>query len=597
MHGAVLAHGAEGGAGGSAVASWTPLWVLLALLVAGLIALFVVGRSTGHPTRWGRTLLRAPNGLERISGVPAWAAATATLSMYALLVAGIGFYSDVAYHIAYGRDETLFTAPHVLILVGLVLILVAAVVAVVLATLSRAPTGLRLGRLHIPWSAIPLGVIGVGAVLGFPVDEFWHQRYGVDVTMWSPPHLMMILGATFTGMASWLVVAESGASPRDGLGPRVFHVLAAWLTLLGLTAPAGEFFFGVPQWQQLFHPVLVMLAAGIAVVAMRLVLGRGWALGITIVAFALDAAGVVMIGGSPIETRPAGVFVGSALAVEAVAAIWGTEPRTRFALLSGVGIGTLGLAVEWVWNTGAHQPWTGALLPEAVLVGSIAAIGAAVVGTAFAAGIRRERVGLPLVAVVLGGLAMAVALVLPVPRETGDVRAEITVEEVDEEHVLVHARLDPPDAAEGARWFLASSWQGGGRTTAHMQEVGPGEYVAEGPVRIDGSYKSLLRLHRGAEMMAIAIRLPEDPTIGEAEVPAEDRTTEFVDEQRYLQREVEAHDAAGPGFRWFTFGLLAILAVGWIASLSTAVVGLSRSRRTGREEPTGPADERAAVRN
>ena len=40
------------------------------------------------------------------------------------------------------------------------------------------------------------------AMIGFPVDELCHRAYGVDVTMWSPPHLIMILAASFTGLAA-----------------------------------------------------------------------------------------------------------------------------------------------------------------------------------------------------------------------------------------------------------------------------------------------------------------------------------------------------------------------------------------------------------
>ena len=34
------------------------------------------------------------------------------MALYGLLVAGQGFYSDVAWHIALGRDDELITAPH-----------------------------------------------------------------------------------------------------------------------------------------------------------------------------------------------------------------------------------------------------------------------------------------------------------------------------------------------------------------------------------------------------------------------------------------------------------------------------------------------------
>ena len=37
--------------------------------------------------------------------------------------------------------------------------------------------------------------LGFTALGGFPLDDLWHAHYGVDVTMWSPTHLLMILGA------------------------------------------------------------------------------------------------------------------------------------------------------------------------------------------------------------------------------------------------------------------------------------------------------------------------------------------------------------------------------------------------------------------
>lgn len=595
-----LAHGGgEGpGGGGSALASWAPLWVALAIFVAVVAGLIIAGRARGHDTAWGRFLLRGPDALERFTGVPGWAAATALVSAFGLLLAGIGFYSDVAYHIAFGRDEDVFTAPHMQILIGLVLILVAGLVCVTAATLRRAPTRVQLGRLRVPWSSIPLLVIGTGAVIGFPMDEFWHQMYGVDVTMWSPPHLMMIFGAAFTGMATWLVIAESGVSPQDGPWARGFHVLGAWLTLLGLTAPAGEFYFGVPQWQQLFHPVLVMLAAGLTLVAMRSVLGRGWAFGIAVATFLADLVGLLMLGGSPIETRPVGTFIGSALAVEAVGAVWGTRPALRFGVLSGIGIGTLGLGVEWLWNTGAHQPWTAALFPDALLVGLLAAVGAAVLGAAFGAGLRREGIGIPAAALGLAALAVAAGIMLPLPRDVGDVQGDMTLEQVDEEHLIVHVQLDPPDAADGARWFMASSWQGGGKVIAHMQEEGPGEWVSDpdNPLEVTGPYKSLLRLHRGAEMMTIPVRLPEDESIGEPELPAEDRSQAFEDEEQYLQREAAAEEGTGPLFERFTYAMLALIAIGWIGSLTVATRGLSRSPTGGGGSPRSGVAPRGSAR-
>ena len=122
---------ANGTLGGSALASWRPFWILVGIFAAIVVALYVVGRPSER--RWPllQPLSRIPNGLERITGIPGWAAVSIGTALYGLLVAGQGFYSDVAWHIALGRDKSLFTAPHSGILLGLVMILGAAVLGLI----------------------------------------------------------------------------------------------------------------------------------------------------------------------------------------------------------------------------------------------------------------------------------------------------------------------------------------------------------------------------------------------------------------------------------------------------------------------------------
>ncbi|HET7719891.1 MAG TPA: hypothetical protein VFK43_07995, partial [Acidimicrobiales bacterium] len=339
----------DGTLGGSALASWTPLWVLLGVFAAIVVGLSVRGRPS---EAWGSlaVLSRAPNRLRALTGVPGWAATAIGVSLFGLLVAGQGFYDDVAWHIALGRDDELFTAPHTAILLGLVLVLGGAVLGTFVATMDRVEAALRLGNLRVPRSLVPLWALGLGAVAGFPLDEVWHAAYGIDVTMWSPTHMLMILGATFVGLAAWLVLAEAGVRPTDGRWARGLHVVAGWLTLQGLVAPQGEFTFGVPQFSQLFHPILICLAAGMALVVMRLVHGRGWTLGIVAGSFLLMGSGLLDFGGEqdlgPVETRHGGLFLVSAVLVELLAAVLGTERRLRFAVASGALIGTVGLAGE-----------------------------------------------------------------------------------------------------------------------------------------------------------------------------------------------------------------------------------------------------------
>jgi hypothetical protein len=552
---------------GSELASWAPLTSLLVVFGAIVIGLFLAGR--------GPFLHRIPDALERLTGIPGWAAASMGTSLYGLLIAGEGFYSDVAWHIALGRDESLFTAPHTSIIVGLGMILVASALGVMIATIQEVDTRIRLGGLRIPWSMIPLAVLGGAALAGFPLDEVWHAQYGIDVTMWSPTHMLMILGASFSGMASWLILADAGVGPDDSRWARGAHVLAAWLTMMGLASSLGEFDFGVPQFQQMFHPVLVTIAAAFGLVAIRLILGRGWALGIVVGEMVLRA--VVFGDEGPVTMRESGLLIVSAVVVEAVGWLAGTERRLPFALLAGAGVATLGLAGEWVWNQGAPQPWRTSLLPDALALCLLAGVGAALVGAAFGRCVAREprHMALPIPAVVLGGVAVLVALALPMPRGVGDVIADIRLEPAGDLEARVRVGLDPVDATADARWFQTIAWQGGGLVVSEMDEVAPGEYVSAEPVPITSRWKTLVRLHRGGELMAAPVYLPADPDIDEPEVPAVDRVVALSDEKEFLLRETTDGDAR---FGYLIYGLLAVMGLVWIAAFAVTAAKVAEPR-------------------
>lgn len=587
MFGRIAQDATSGTLGGSSLASWRPFWTLVAIFALLVAGSFALGRPSVRRWPMLQPLSRIPNGLTRATGIPGWAAVAIGTALYGLLVAGQGFYADVSWHIALGRDDELMTAPHSGILLGLVMVLGGAVLGTLVATFEGVD-GVRLGALRIPRSLLPLWALGLGAVSGFPLDEVWHLEYGVDVTMWSPTHMLMILGATFTGLAAWLILAESGVRPTDGRWGRGAHVVCGWLMLQGLLAPQGEFTFGVPQFNLLFSPILICLAAGLGLLTIRLVHGPWWALGIAVANFGIQVTGFLDLGsedGGPVDTRFAATFIASAVVVELVARWLGTQHRLRFAVVSGVAIGTFGLAGEWAWNVDAWQPWTSALLPEVVLFGAVAAVGAAVLGAALSRAIVREPGARPLpgAAVVLAALACVVVIALPMRRPTGDVEATVHLERAARGTAFVEATLSPADAAADASWFQASSWQGGGLELAEMEPTGvPGQYRSAEPVPVDGHWKTLLRLHRGAEMMAVPIYLPADPDIHEPEIPAVDRTASFRSEREYLLR--ETHEGNG----WLSpvvhLTLLAVCAL-WALAFVVAVRSLAGPGGDGTGQP------------
>lgn len=595
----------SGTLGGSALASWTPVTSLLVAYAVAVALLWFAGGPGTTERHLLSPLQRIGRGLTRVTRLPGWAAIAIGQSLFSLVLAGVGFYSDVEWHIALGRDEELFTAPHTAILLGLVGILSAAVLGIVVATLDGWDRGWRVGGLRVPWSLLPLGAVGVGAVSGFPMDEVWHQAYGVDVTMWSPTHMLMILGASFTGLAGWLVLADTGVRPTDSGWAAFLHGFAAWLTLQGLVAGQGEFSFGVPQFAQVFHPMLISMAGALGLVAIRLVLGPGRAALIATI-YAVTQFAQLGEGDGPVSTRHGAVFVVSALVVEAVAALVGTDRRGRFAVASGIGVGTLGLAGEWLWNSdlvvgGAKQPWNGTLLPYAVVTSVIAGVGCALLGTGFARAFRFAPPGRQVGGRVL--LFAAVLAVAPVlwflPRDTGEVVATITHEaaesaEFEEEGAIVTVTLDPPDAADAAHWFQATSWQGGGLVLADMEEQSPGVWRSAAPVPVEGFWKTLVRLHRsGDELMAVPVWFPDDPTIDEPEIPAVDRTIAFGPESQYLLRETfEGNSWLSP----VVHGYLALTLLGWFVAFAVGVrrIGGDDEFRTPGARPGGPGAPRSA---
>ncbi|PLS75443.1 MAG: hypothetical protein CYG61_07160, partial [Actinobacteria bacterium] len=361
-----------------------PFW-LYGIIVLALLALGSNGEATNPVTVFFK---RISTSLETATGLPGWSMAGALTGLTFLAVAAMGLYWDVAFHIDNGRDKELFTPSHVMILLGLGGLVWSAGTAVVFASLDRAPVRLRLGPLRLPWSALALAGLGIGGVAAFPLDNLWHEAYGVDVTLWSPTHLQLVAGGGLGPIAVWLMIREGAKEWAGQRSPtvlgRVIEVTTFGAILTGLSTFQGEFDFGMPQFQALYLPVLIAVAGAMALTAARVALGRGGAL-LAVVGFViLRGALALLVGGSLNHTVPRfPLYLAAALAVEAVAFLLGTRRRLRFALVAGAAVGTAGLAGELAWvKLSGWADLAPALLPKAVVFATLAAVAAAVVGTA-----------------------------------------------------------------------------------------------------------------------------------------------------------------------------------------------------------------------
>jgi hypothetical protein len=524
--------------------------------------------------RWGALA-------ERVSGLPPWAALPSGVASVSLLTAVFGMYWDISLHIDVGRDPGPLANPaHFFILAGLFGIFAAGVLAVVMAPADESqPSFLRLTE---GWAA-PLGGVliaacGAFSLTGFPLDDVWHRIFGQDVTLWGPTHLMLIGGAAMAlvGMAVLLV---EGTRANRAVGRRELHwagrarrVALTGSLLIGLSTFQAEFDFGVPQFRFLFQPLLIALAAGVALVAARLWLGRGAALG-AVGFFLLLRGGLALLVGPVLgEATPHfPLYVAEAIVVE-LAALWLAPRRPlAFGLVAGALVGTVGLATEWGWShVFMPIPWPSALFREALLAIPMA-IAAGVLGAWIGTRLRTDpRAGgsIPRTAVVLAAVAIAAlaGFALDKPSDRS-VRAAVTLDDATagpERTATATVRLTPRDAAQGAEWLTATAWQGGGLVVDRLQRVGPGVYRTPEPVPVHGGWKTLIRLHHGRSLTAVPLYLPDDPAIPAKGVAAPASFTRpFVADHEILQREQKTAPAG-----------LAALAYGAVLAITLALLAL-----------------------
>ncbi|HEX7277561.1 MAG TPA: hypothetical protein VF244_09335 [Acidimicrobiales bacterium] len=432
----------------------------------------------------------------------------------------------------------------------------------------------------VPWSSVLLLCLGFGGLAAFPLDNLWHETYGIDVTLWSPSHLQLVGGGALGTLALFLMLAEAMPSARPTAVGRGILVLTGGTVLVALSAVQAEFDFGVPQFQALYLPLLIMVAAGIALVLARIALGPWGAVKVVLVYLALRGFLALAVGGVLNHTVPRfPLYLAAALAVEGAAVlVGGTRDRLRFALAAGGLVGTVGLVGELAFvrlSGWAPVPMPSSMALKVLLLAPVAAVAASVLGAglgrAFASGGDGPRV--PVAALAGAGVALVAVLAYPLPRNVGSVDAVVRTEVVGD-RAFVEVSLEPVDAASNASGFAVTSWQGGGRVTAFFDEIGPGQYRSERSVPVTGSWKTVVSLQRGSEVMATPVYLPADPSIGAVEVPlVAERRGPFVRNTALLLR--EAHPGpAWPAVAAWT-GLVGLLGLwaGLMAVTATRVHG------------------------
>ncbi|HEX9217010.1 MAG TPA: hypothetical protein VF864_08530, partial [Gemmatimonadales bacterium] len=162
---------------------------------------------------------------------------TATLPWYASAVVlastsvVVGVMWDISWHRSIGRD-TFWTSAHLAIYLGGILAGVACGWLALRTTFAGTPeqraTGVTFWGFRAPlgaWVAI-WGTIAM--ITSAPLDNWWHNAYGLDVKVLSPPHAVLAAGTSAIKLGALLLVlalqnGEASAARRP------YSLLVAYL--------------------------------------------------------------------------------------------------------------------------------------------------------------------------------------------------------------------------------------------------------------------------------------------------------------------------------------------------------------------------------
>lgn len=198
----------------------------------------------------------------------------------------VGLIWDICWHQSIGRDG-LFSPPHVVIYVGAVVSGLFSGYQVLYTTFKGNSTQKAqsvkvwgffyssLGALFCIWGALMM-------LTSAPFDDWWHNTYGLDVQILSPPHTVLalgIIGVQFGAIVSVLSAKNQMRSSSDskaGIQARLrrlnwlFALSAGFLITMWYTLLSEE----LGRWEM--HRSSFYQIAAAAFPLFMLAFGRGW---------------------------------------------------------------------------------------------------------------------------------------------------------------------------------------------------------------------------------------------------------------------------------------------------------------------------------
>ncbi len=211
-----------------------------------------------------------PLSTQRVSdkGVPwyVWFGALAVTSSF------IGGAWDVSWHRSIGRD-TFWTPAHLAIQACGVMAAIICGYLMLVNTFGRSAR-LKAASVNVLGFRAPLGAFiaawgGIAMITSAPFDNWWHNAYGLDVKIVSPPHTLLILGIRAVGVGIlFLILAAMNRALSDEtpIGVQTVKKLQRLFLYVGGLIVSGQMFFLMEYtWDIQLHSASAYIAMGIAV--------------------------------------------------------------------------------------------------------------------------------------------------------------------------------------------------------------------------------------------------------------------------------------------------------------------------------------------
>jgi hypothetical protein len=311
--------------------------------------------------------------LARVATVPwyIWSAVLAVTSTT------FGLYWDISWHTGIGRD-TFWTPAHMAIQFGAVLTGISCAYLILHTTFARS-TEDKAASVNIWGFRGPLGAFiaawgGFAMLTSAPFDNWWHDSFGLDVKILSPPHVVLVIGIFFMGFGGLVLIAgrrNLSAGPTQlRLNRLLLYVGSLLLSLLMMLA------FEYLGDQTLMHSAIFYRVLGmvgpLVLVGIARASGQKWAATIVAALYTVTwLAALWIFPLFPAEPKLGPVFtqithmvplgfpvllLPGAMALDLALNRFRSQRKILQAIAAGTGFFIAGIAFNWPWANFLMKP-------------------------------------------------------------------------------------------------------------------------------------------------------------------------------------------------------------------------------------------------